>query len=131
MPFLRVDPGVMAEDGDLHHIIKASSKYGGLTVIDAYAVTGGTISAGSGYLLVLQNYGASGTIAGGTVGSVGGTADPITTVDTPQQFSLTAAQVFLDAGEWLVLKKVEQGNVDINAENCVIVEYVDGVVTQG
>ena len=128
--FLVVDPGVMASDGDLHFVAKGSTKYGGFTVVDAWATVGGATNAGTSFRLVLQNYGISGTVAGGTVGTVGGTTDPFA-ADTPKQFALTDANVFIDAGEWLVLKKVEQNDSDLNAESSIIIEIVDGVVTQG
>jgi len=126
--FLTVNPDTMIGDGDLCHIVKASSAYGGLTVIDAYAVTGavGTLN------LVLQNYGTAGNVAGGTVAGMSSGTATVWAADVPQQLTITAANAFIDAGEWLVLKKVESAaNNDLSADATIVVEYVDGVVTQG
>ncbi len=126
--FLTINPGTMPGDGDLAYVVKASSISGGFTVVDAWAVTGvaGTLN------LVLQNYGSAGTVAGGTVAGMSGGMATVWAVDTPQALSITAANAFIDADEWLVLKKVEAaaGN-DLTADAVVVVEYVDGVVTQG
>jgi len=126
--FLTIIPGTMPGDGDLAYVVKASSISGGFTVVDAWAVTGvaGTLN------LVLQNYGSAGTVAGGTVAGMSGGTATVWAVDTPQALSITAANAFIDADEWLVLKKVEAaaGN-DLTADAVVVVEYVDGVVTQG
>jgi hypothetical protein len=118
----------MPGDGDLCHIAKPSSGYGGFTVLSAWAVTGvvGTLN------LVLQNYGASGTVAGGTVGGMSDGTATVWAADTPQELTLTAANVFIDSEEWLVLKKVEAaGGNDLSADATVVIEYVDGIVSQG
>jgi hypothetical protein len=131
MPYITVSPGVMTTDGDLHYAVKASTIAGGITIVGAQLVNGAAGNAGTACLVVLQNYGVSGTVAGGTVGTCGGTADPYA-ADTPKAFTLTTAQVFIDAGEWLVVKKVESGGTpDLDAEASICIEYVDGVVTQG
>lgn len=126
--FMTVFPSTMPGDGDLCYVAKASLTSGGFTVVDAYAVTGvaGTLN------LVLQNYGSAGTVAGGTVAGMSGGTATVWAVDTPQQLTITAANAFIDSGEWLVLKKVEAaaGN-DLTADASVVIEYVDGVVTQG
>ena len=126
--FITVQPDIMDSDGELCHVVKASSTFGGFTVIDAYASTGlaGTLN------LVLQNYGSTGTVAGGTVaGMTNGTAT-VWAADTPQQLTITAANAYIDSGEWLVLKKLEAGGSDdLTTEATVFIEYVDGVVTQG
>jgi len=126
--YLNCYPDTMPGDNDLCFVAKASTNYGGFTVLAAYAVTGavGTLD------LVLQNYGATGTVAGGTVaGHASGTA-AVWAADTPQTLTITAANAFIDSGEWLVLKKTESaaGN-DLTADALVHIEYVDGVVTQG
>ena len=126
--FLTINPGTMPGDGDLAYVAKSSSVSGGFTVVAAYAVTGlaGTLD------LVLQNYGTSGGTAGGTVAHVAtGTAN-VWVADTPVSLTVTAANAFIDAGEWLVLKKVEAGaGNDLTTDAVVVIEYVDGVVTQG
>lgn len=131
--FLRVDLGVMTNNNDTKHIVKASSTYGGMTIIGANYVPAAATDAGTSHHLYLLNYGSSGTAlaSGGTVGDCGGTADPFA-ADTPKAFTLAAAQVFLDAGEWLVLRKTQEGaDSDITVDASVVIEYVDGVVTQG
>jgi hypothetical protein len=126
--FLTVNPGVMADDNDLCHVLKASNAYGGITVIRAFARTGivGTLD------LVLMNYGTSGTVAGSTVGHMSGGTATVWAVATPQELTLstTAADKFIAANEWLVLKKVESAATnDLSTEASVMIEYVDGVLT--
>lgn len=126
--FLTVAPDTMPGDGDLCYLLKPSSGYGGITVLSAWAVTGvvGTLN------LVLQNYGSSGTVAGGTVAGMASGTATVWAADTPQELTLTAANIFIDSEEWLVLKKVESaaGN-DLSADATICVEYVDGITTQG
>ena len=126
--FLTINPDTMPGDGDLCHILKPSAGYGGVTIVSAWAVTGavGTLN------LVLQNYGSSGTVAGGTVAGMSGGTATVWAADTPQELTITAAQQFIDSEEWLVLKKVESatGN-DLSADASVTIEYVDGITTQG
>jgi hypothetical protein len=128
--FLVINPDTMPGDGDLCFAAKASSVYGGFTVIAAHARTGavGTLD------LVLQNYGSTGTVAGGTVASMASGTATVWAADTPQSLTVTttAANAFVDSGEWLLLKKVESaaGN-DLAADASVIVEYVDGITTAG
>ena len=126
--FFVVNPDTMPGDEDLCFVAKASSTHGGFTVLAAHLSTGvaGTLD------IVLQNYGATGTVAGGTVaGMTDGTAT-VWAADTPQSLDITAANAFIDSGEWLVIKKVEAaGGNDLTADATVVVEYVDGIVTQG
>lgn len=126
--FLTCYPDTMPGDGDLCYVAKASSVDGGFTVIAAHASTGlvGTLN------LVLQNYGSAGTVAGGTVAGMSSGTATVWAADTPQELTVTAANAFIDAGEWLVLKKVEAaaGN-DLAADAVVVIEYADGVVTVG
>ncbi len=131
--FLAFPLGVMTSDNDLVHVDKASSTYGGMTILDAHYVPKATTNAGTSHHLYLLNYGTAGTAlaTGGTVGDVGGTAAPFTS-GLPAAFTLTAAQVFLDAGEWLVLRKPQEGaDSDITANASLVIEYVDGVVLVG
>ena len=126
--FLTINPDTMPGDGDLCHILKPSAGYGGVTIVSAWAVTGavGTLN------LVLQNYGSSGTVAGGTVAGMSGGTATVWAADTPQELTITAAQQFIDSEEWLVLKKVESaGGNDLSADASVTIEYVDGITTQG
>ncbi len=126
--FLTVNPGTLPDDGGLCYVAKASEAYGGFTVTRAWAVTGavGTLN------LVLENYGTSGTVAGGTVaGMTDGTAT-VWAADAPQELALTAANVFIDSDEWLVRKKVESAaNNDLSTDARVVIECVPGIVTQG
>ena len=128
--YLTVTPDTMPGDGDLCHLLKASSAYGGFTVIAAHARTSavGTLD------FVLQNYGSTGTVAGGTVASMASGTATVWAVATPQSLTVTttAANAFIDAGEWLVLKKVESAaSNDLAANASIQIEYVDGITTAG
>jgi hypothetical protein len=126
--FLVVTPNTMPGDNDLVHVMKASNSYGGITVISAWARAG----AVGTFDLILQNYGTSGTVAGGTVAGMSGGTATVWAAATPQQLTLstTAANKFIAAGEWLVLKKTESaGGNDLAANGSVVIEYVDGVIT--
>ena len=96
--------------------------------MSAWARTGlvGTLN------LVLQNYGSSGTVAGGTVAGMSGGTATVWAVAAPQELTITAANQFVDSEEWLVLKKVESasGN-DLANFASVVIEYVDGITSQG
>jgi hypothetical protein len=126
--FLTLNPGTIPDDTGLSFVAKASTTYGGMTVIAANFVTG----AVGTFDVILMNYGTSGTVAGGTVGSMASGTATVWAADTPQALTLTAAQVFADAGEWLVLKKIESAaDNDFSEDATLVVEYVDGIVTQG
>jgi hypothetical protein len=50
--------------------------------------------------------------------------------DVPQELAVTAANAFVDAGEYLVAKNVAgDGNLTVDAS--IMIEIVEGVVTQG
>ena len=120
----------MPGDNDLVHVMKASNTHGGVTVIAAWARTGivGTLD------LILQNYGTSGTVAGGTVAHMSGGTATVWAAATPQQLTLstTTANLYIAANEWLVLKKTESaGGNDLAANGSVVIEYVDGVTVSG
>jgi len=126
--FLTVNPGTMAGDGALTHALKASSAHGGITVIDAWATTGlaGTLD------ILLVNFGASGTVTAGTIAGMSGGTATIWVADVPQALTITAANAFVDADEWIVIKKLEAGVSDDLVDSAMVtIEYVDGVVTQG
>ena len=101
--FITINPDTMPGDNDLAFVHKASATYGGITVIRAVLSTGvaGTFDA------ILQNYGTSGTVAGGTIASTTDGTATVWAADTPQVLDLTAAQVFVDANEVIYLKKNE------------------------
>jgi len=128
--FITVNPGVMPGDGDLYHIMKASSINGGITVVAAHARFAAVGTAD--FLLV--NYGASGTVVGGTVANMASGTATVWAAAVPQTLTLstTLANLFIDEGEWLVLKKLESAAANDPGTNCsVVVEYVDGVVGAG
>lgn len=119
--YLRYGPGTVAS-GDTSPIVKASTKFGGFTVIGAQLFPGiaGTLN------VVLQNYGTAGTVAGGTVAGISGGSAALV-ADTVVELAITAANAFIDEGEWLVLKTVGGAL----GEAVVVVECVPGIVSQG
>lgn len=124
------NPGILNADGALSFVAKGSAETGGFTVIAAHAVTGavGTLD------IVLQNYGTSGTVAGGTVANMASGTATTWAVDTPQSLTLstTAANLYIAANEWLVIKKLEAGaSDDLTTDAVVDIEYVDGVCQSG
>lgn len=120
--FLRVSPGTVGS-GDTHPVVVGSSVYGGITVVAAWVFPGaaGTLNT------VLQNYGTAGTVAGGTVAGISGGSAALV-ADTVVNLSITAANAFIDSGEWLVLKAADGA---LPANSLVLIEYVEGVVSQG
>ena len=129
--FLSIALPVMTGNNDLLKIFRASTEYGGITITKAYYVPAGATDAGTSHALYLLNYGTSGTVAGGTIGTVGGTAAPYG-AGTPVSFTLTATQVFVDDGEWLVLRKTQEGaDSDIVTNSSLHIEFVEGVIIQG
>ena len=125
LKYFNIYPGTMPDDGGLCYALKVSSSpdFGGITVKSAYAVTGavGTLN------LVLQNYGAAGTVAGSTIAGMSGGTATVWAEDTPQALTITSAAAFVDSGEWIVLKKVESAaDNDLTADAVVVVSYVDG-----
>ena len=126
--FITVYPDTMPGNNDLCFAFRASSLYGGVTVVSAVASTGaaGTLN------LTLVNYGTSGTVAGGTIAGMSGGTATVWAADTPQALTITAANAFIDAGEYVFLKKTESASDnDLTADAAVCIEVVDGVVTQG
>lgn len=120
--FLAITPGTISA-ADVLPIVPASSVYGGFTVIAAYFFPGAAGTCD----VVLQNYGASGTVAGGTVAGISGGSAALV-ADTVVTLAITSANQFLDSGEWLVLKAVG-GATPANSQ--LVVEYVDGITTVG
>lgn len=119
--YLRYGPGTVAS-GDTSPIIKASTINGGFTVVGAHLFPGivGTLD------VVLMNYGTSGTVAGGTVAGISGGSAALV-ADTVVALSITAANAFIDDGEWLVVKAAGAAL----GEAVISVECVPGVVSQG
>lgn len=129
--FLSFPLPVMTANNDLLRIFRASTEYGGITVTRAYYTPAGATDAGTSHVLVLMNYGTSGTVAGGTIGTVGGTAAPYA-ANAPMAFTLTAANVFVDDGEWMVLKKTQEGaDSDIVTNSTLHIEFVEGAILVG
>jgi hypothetical protein len=124
--YVVVNPGATQADGGLIFVLKASAISGGITVVAAQAVN---TSAGT-FNIVIQNYGASGTVAGGTIAGMAGGTATVWGSDVPQELAVTAANAFVDAGEYLVAKNVAgDGNLTVDAS--IMIEIVEGVVTQG
>lgn len=117
-------------DGDAkyQHVLKAplDGEGGGITILRAYAVNHAATTSGTGFALSLHNYSTAGTAeksTGGTVAAaIGGTAD-VWAAGVPKEFTISNA--FLDAGEWLVLKKGETNSSD-PTRGVLVVEYLMG-----
>lgn len=88
---------------DIFHIMKAPSA---LTILDAYMTSENALGAGTAITLSLLNYGTSGTAAEGTIAVANGTG---LAANVPLAATLTAAQQYVDSGEWLVLDYAETG----------------------
>ena len=126
--FFATTLGTLPGDNDLVHLLKASATFGGITIIAAHARAAavGTLD------VILQNYGTSGTVAGGTVASMASGTATVWAAAVPQSLTLstTVANLYVAPNEWLVLKKTESaGGNDFAANGSISIEYVDGVVT--
>lgn len=116
-------------DDVVGHLFRAPSSDhgGGITILAAYAVNGAATGAGTGFSWQLENWGTAGTAiksgsAGTIAAAVGGTADPFAQ-DTPKAFTISNA--FVDAGEWVVIRKDEDNSSD-PTRGVVSVHYVLG-----
>ena len=119
--YLTYGPGTVAS-GDTLALCKASTINGGFTVVKATLFPGivGTLD------VVLMNYGVSGTVAGGTVAGISGGSAALV-ADTAVDLAITAANAFIDDGEYLTLK----ASGAALGEARVIIECVPGVVSVG
>lgn len=83
-----------------------------LTVLDAYMTAQAAQNAGTAVLMALQNWGTAGTAVEGTVAAaLGGTATAARlSANTPAAATITAAQAYIDEGEWLVIDITEEGD---------------------
>lgn len=119
--YLKFGPGTVAS-GDTTPIVKASSITGGFTVVAATLFPGiaGTLD------VVLMNYGTSGTVAGGTVAGISGGSAALV-ADTAVSLAITAANAFIDDGEYLTLK----ASGAALGEAVVLIECLPGIVSQG
>lgn len=107
------------------HFFKAPSdaQGGGLTILEVWVVNGAATGAGTGFSIQVENWGTAGTAVGGTIAAaIGGTADPFA-ANTPKEGTITTA--FVDADEWVVLRKAETNSSD--PTRCTVtVNYVMG-----
>lgn len=99
------------------HIFKAPSdaQGGGITILDAWASNAVATGAGTSFSLQLENWSTAGTAiksgAAGTIAAaIGGTAATIWAANVPQSFTL--GYPFVDAGEYVVLRKNESNSSD-------------------
>lgn len=106
--------------------VPSAGHAGGVTIGTAEAVNAAATNAGTGFTLTLENWGTAGTAikaSGGTIAAaIGGTGDPWV-ADTPKAFTLSNA--YLDAGEWVVLKKIETNSSD-PTRAVVFIELLSG-----
>jgi len=118
--------------GEFVHVLKASSDRGGLTVVGAEIVNGGTAAFVAHF--ALENWGTAGTAiktyadpSGGTVISQGTAGTAGTTSHAANQpgaaFVLVSDHEYLDQGEWLVLRKTGAGTI---VDATLHVEYIMG-----
>lgn len=97
------------------HVFRAPTDAlgGGLTIVGIDVVNGAATTAGTSWAIQVENWGTAGTeikSTGGTIAAaIGGTADPFA-ADTPKAGTISNA--FLDAGEWVVLRKTEDNSSD-------------------
>jgi hypothetical protein len=117
-------------DGDAKymHLFKApdDGQGGGVTLLEAWIVNQATTTSGTAHAWELQNWGTAGTAiktSGGTIAAaIGGTADVFTS-GVPKEFTLSNA--FIDAGEWVVLRKDEDNSSD-PTRGILTITYVMG-----
>lgn len=120
------DPGGTNE---LFYLMKAPRA---LTVVGFHATSEQAQNAGTAVTLSLQNWGTAGTAveSGGTIGSLGGTATAARLgARTPASASLTAAQQYINEGEWLTVMYGEEGSGWIAGDRLSVqVDYIIGKV---
>ena len=123
-----LQPGTMSDDADTVLAMKVPTGYGGVTIIDASVESD---SAGT-LALYLVNYGTGGTVVGGTIAANASGTAKVWVAGAPVSLAITAAQAFVDEGEYVFLKKVESAAAnDLGDQSSVVINYVDGVITQG
>lgn len=106
------------------HVLRApdNADGGGLTIEYAYAINAAATTSGTAHSLQLENWSTGGTAikagASGTIAAaIGGTAD-VFAASTPKAF--TVDYPFVDAGEWVVLRKTETNSSDPTRGSVVI-----------
>lgn len=94
---------------------------GGITLLEASVVQGGTTSSA----LRLVTTGSAGTAASGTIttSAVGGSGTAFA-INTPKNFTIPAANAFVDANTWLAIK---EANVQACNTVCIVsIKYAMG-----
>ena len=126
--YLSVNPGALATT-NVCNILKVTSGYGGITLTGAY-FTGTTLGTCN---MELLNYGTAGNalVSGGTIAAGASGTATVWTAGTPNALTITAAQAFVDEGEWIVLKRTDGVSGTLGNFQCLTISYVDGVVSQG
>lgn len=119
-----------AGDDVTGHVLQAPTDAhgGGITLLDVSVVNAAATSAGTSFALQIENWGTAGnaikTSGGTVVPAIGGTADPFA-AGTPKAGSINSGAAFVDAGEWLVLRKSEDNSSD-PTRGVVVIKYVMG-----
>lgn len=104
-----------AGDDVTGHAFRAptNAQGGGVTILRADVVNAAATGAGTGWGVQFENWGTGGTAikdSGGTVAAeVGGTASPFE-AGVPK--AATIENGFVDAGEWIVIRKAETNSSD-------------------
>ena len=126
--YLSVNPGALATT-NVCNILKVTSGYGGITLTGAY-FTGTTLGTCN---MELLNYGTAGTTlaASGTIAAGASGTATVFAANTPVALTITAAQAFVDEGEWIVLKRTDGVAGTLGNFQTIAITYVDGVVSQG
>lgn len=110
----------------LGHILKVppAARGGAVTLMAAHAVNGAATTSGTSFHLTLLRYDSAGTGLAGTVSAtLGGTAAPFA-AGSPAPFTLTDPT--LNAGEWLVVRKGEDGGSSDPTRAAIVIEYLVG-----
>ena len=125
---ITVNPGTSPDTGTAYcAAFRAGTIYGGLTVVDAWVSSGvvGTLD------IALVNFGTSGTVSGATIAHMADGTATVWAADTPQSLTITAANAYVDAGEYVRVKKIESAAAnDLSEDATISIEVVNGMITQ-
>lgn len=126
---ISVNPGTSPDTGTaLCPAFRAGTIYGGVTVVDCWVSTGvvGTLD------VCLVNRGTSGTsTTGATIAHMSDGTATVWAADTPQSMTITAANAYVDAGEYVFIKKIESAaSNDLSEDATISIEVVNGMITQ-
>ena len=126
---ITVNPGTSPDTGTaLCPAFRAGTIYGGVTIVDAWVSTG--ISA-STLDIALVNFGTTGTVSGATIAHMASGTATVWTADVPQSLTITPANAYVDAGEYVFVKKIESAAAqDLSEDASVCIEVVNGMITQ-